>query len=226
MIGENELGRILVNPQRLEDASRTLRDTARDFQRITEILTRSIQQATWESSQKAQMERKLAEWHRISRMLVQTLEEQGVFLQKKALDFRHTDEEVGRSISFGNMAASFASTIAFSKLQNVRGIKVSNPSLFSLGSSIINELQDTTAVHGDLFAAHISQASGYNEVGQAVTGESYAVAELTDTAVSHIGAGVSLGTGSLFAGIDFGGEQDLEEMELVKERLQQFLKIS
>ncbi|UOY91674.1 hypothetical protein MUG87_14405 [Ectobacillus sp. JY-23] len=222
------MGRILVNPQRLEDASRTLRDTARDFQRITEILTRSIHQATWESSQKAQVERKLAEWHRISRMLVQTLEEQGGFLQKKAMDFRRTDEEVGRSISFGNMAASFASTIAFSKLQNVQGIKVSNPSLFSLESSSIKGSQDTTlhAVSGDLFAAHISQASGYNEVGQAVTGESRAALEFTDTAVGDIGAGISISTGSLFAGIDFGGEQDPEETALVKEKLQQFLKIS
>ncbi|WP_028401639.1 WXG100 family type VII secretion target [Ectobacillus panaciterrae] len=241
------MGRILVYPHRLEQMGRTLRETARNFQQITETLTRSIHSAVWESSQKAQLEQILSEWQRISLMLVEVLEEQGRFLHKKASDFQYTDDEAARSLSFGTIAAGFVSAIAYSKLQNVKGIKVSNPTMFTFftgdgtgsdewrheyqpndTSYTVLPMEDgkdhnssslsAAAFHDDQVTEH-AKAGETSAVGDTYMGAAFS---LSGTA----GLGTSVGTSSLFDGIEFGSEQGWEyEAEFVKDRLKQFMKI-
>ncbi|MFX3625544.1 MAG: hypothetical protein ACE3JP_16300 [Ectobacillus sp.] len=123
------MGRILVYPSKLEQASQMIRDTENNFRQLTEKLTRAIEQASWESAQKAQLEQSLREWQRISRALVEMLGEQARFLSRKAKEFRHVDETTANSIMFGAVVASVMPALAYSKLQNVKGAKISNPKM-------------------------------------------------------------------------------------------------
>jgi uncharacterized protein YukE len=247
--GEVELGRILVYPHRLEQMSRVTQETARNFQQLTERLIRSVHSAAWESSQKVQLEQLLSEWQRISHALAETLEEQSRFLHKKARDFQQADDEAARSLSFGTISTGLMSTIAYNKLQNVKGIKISNPKMIldiltiNGTGSVQEENKDQLSADGYatlpveesskhyLYGAAVvpdHYTINHAEAGEAaIAASSYAGADTEIVATGEIGAGISVGASALFEGIDFGGSDSRSnETELVKQRLKQFMKIS